>query len=392
MKKIKALLLISTITLFSGLSIANDEGYVLSNSIWNTNNIPVCWESLNTSNDTQRNWIRNAVQNSWSANSRVVFEGWGRCNSNSNSNGIRIQVRDSGPHVKALGKNLNGLRNGMVLNFTYNNWSQGCSNNVQFCSEVIAVHEFGHALGFAHEQNREDTPDTCLDDPQGSNGDIVVGKWDIDSVMNYCNPEWNAGGVLSSTDIETVQRFYDSQNLIISQYDDLPIFSADYYMNYNQDVARAFGKKNFKEAKKHWDKHGKKEGRVSSPSFNVKEYISLHPDLKAAFGSNYASAINHFKIHGINEGRKSSHSFNVKQYLSYHSDLTRAFGTKGYLAAHKHWARNGLKEGRRTTNNFDVSNYLNRYQDLKNAFGKDNYLLALQHWVRFGRNENRNGN
>jgi hypothetical protein len=70
------------------------------------------------------------------------------------------------------------------------------------------VHEFGHALGFAHEQNRPDRPSTCTEPAQGSNGNLMIGAWDLQSVMNYCNPDWNGNGQLSATDIAGVRQLY----------------------------------------------------------------------------------------------------------------------------------------------------------------------------------------
>lgn len=198
-----AILLMSTQTVH-----AEDRGFALSTVIWDTTSIPVCWENVNDSTAQQRQWIRSAVARTWEANSQVRFTGWGQCNSA--SRGIRIEANDVGPHVKGLGDRLDGRVNGMTLNFTYANWGTSCQSKVQFCSEVIAVHEFGHALGFAHEQNRSDRPDSCKEPAQGTRGDTRIGAWDLNSVMNYCNPEWSGSGNLSGTDIAMVQRFYSA--------------------------------------------------------------------------------------------------------------------------------------------------------------------------------------
>ena len=69
------------------------------------------------------------------------------------------------------------------------------------------------ALGFAHEQNRPDTPAACTQAPQGSNGDTVVGAFDWDSVMNYCNTVRNGRGILSWTDVVGVRQVYGGNGL-----------------------------------------------------------------------------------------------------------------------------------------------------------------------------------
>ena len=180
---------------------------VMKSGIWASSTCDVCWQNPDPTNATERNWVRQAIANTWEKESGFKFTGWGTCNSN--SKGIKIQISDERPHTIGLGKNLAGLTNGMVLNFTFNNWETACQKDLKACIMQTAVHEFGHGLGFGHEHIRTDCiicdiPKEKLD---------VVADWtitpcDLNSVMNYCNPSWNGDGNLSDLDIEGVVSMY----------------------------------------------------------------------------------------------------------------------------------------------------------------------------------------
>lgn len=187
------------------------RGYPLTTVIWPSRQIPTCWEMDSAAFNhyaPQRELVRQAVASTWEASSKVRFVGWQQCNGVPNQ-GVSIGVQDVGPYAWGLGHEVQNQYQGVMLNFEYANWSRECRTKRDYCIRVIAVHEFGHVLGFAHEQNRPDTPDAaCAAREQGTNGNVLVGAWDLASVMNYCNPRYSGDGQLSPTDIAMVQAYY----------------------------------------------------------------------------------------------------------------------------------------------------------------------------------------
>jgi hypothetical protein len=184
---------------------SDDALYASRAFLWTTKSIPVCFEDATDANAIERGWVEDAVRSSWDAVSAIDFVGFGACTPD--ARGVRIRTEDVGPYTDGLGTNLDGKPGAMVLNFTFANWSPGCQKTREFCVRAGAVHEFGHALGFAHEQNRPDTPSWCTSE-QGLRGDLVIGAWDVHSIMNYCNPKWTGDGRLSRMDIRGVRSVY----------------------------------------------------------------------------------------------------------------------------------------------------------------------------------------
>lgn len=173
---------------------------------------PVCW--LDGFNNSYRiNLIKSAISREWEAHGNVRFTGWKPCEGYA-FNFIRIRWSNAISHSSVYNEFF-----GAIVNLNSKLSKDNCNINnkpisVESCIEGIAVHEFGHILGFSHEQDRshKDILPSCKKQLKNSEinkppSSIFYSDWDFSSVLNYCNKSY-LNGRLSKADRIALKTLY----------------------------------------------------------------------------------------------------------------------------------------------------------------------------------------
>ncbi|QDF06483.1 FG-GAP-like repeat-containing protein [Myxococcus xanthus] len=182
--------------------------YAASTYIWDSRTISVCWENPSAAGDVEREWVRSAVEGTWGLVTPLDFTGWGACLGNPGIIRILIEDTSDGSFTYGLGWLNEALYGAMVLNLSFQHWMQDCQDTRERCIRAMAVHEFGHALGFANEEARISSS-SCRG-RGADDADTVFGEdVDFDSVMYECgDSRWRRGGRLSQYDIKGAALLY----------------------------------------------------------------------------------------------------------------------------------------------------------------------------------------
>jgi hypothetical protein len=185
--------------------------------------VNVCWEPSSFNNSAFNNvraWTEDAIRSNWARYGRlnlVTVSGagtWQVCSPG--QPGIHAYVRtnsECGGTNNGVGINHDGVTNGIGVPDCNPSSSCGLAANSsqEVCVKRIAMHEFGHGIGFFHEEQRDPGLPDC--DPRNNTPPIPgtkYGAFNQQGIMSDCDGPQAAAGIttLTALDQAAIQRAY----------------------------------------------------------------------------------------------------------------------------------------------------------------------------------------
>jgi hypothetical protein len=186
---------------------------------WNTTpiQVPICW--VTAGYVPEKEVMANALRHTWGRVAPIDFT-FEECSATTAPR-VRVMITSGdGGSARAGFISNSGVPSlttgGYAVHLAIGPISAGFSRDRL---RYLAVHEFGHVLGFQHEQDSPSrTTTSCSIDSDGNVQNpwpdtTQLGPWDADSVMNYCNRYGNNLGYLSPGDIAGVRQIYGTRKV-----------------------------------------------------------------------------------------------------------------------------------------------------------------------------------